>query len=57
MGVMSNPGEMEIDTAQTQRIIVQNMSAEEKAKLQHVENVMTRYIKRMHKAKTKKHCW
>ena len=53
MGVMSNPGEMEIDTAQTQRIIVQNMSAEEKAKLQHVENVMTGISKECTKRKLK----
>lgn len=53
MGVMSNPGEMEIDTAQTQRIIMQNMSAEEKAKLQHVENVMTGISKECTKRKLK----
>ena len=40
MGVMSNLGEMEIDTVQAQQMIVQNMSAEEKAKLQHLEDVM-----------------
>lgn len=40
MGVMSNLGEVEIDTAQAQQMIVQNMSAEEKARLQHLENVM-----------------
>ena len=32
MGVMSNLGNVEIDTAQAQQMIVQNMSAEEKAK-------------------------
>ena len=40
MGIMSNLGEMEIDTVQAQQMIVQNMSAEEKAKLQHLEDVM-----------------
>lgn len=40
MGVMSNLGEIEIDTVQAQQMIVQNMSAEEKAKLQHLESVM-----------------
>lgn len=40
MGVMSNLGEVEIDTVQAQQMIVQNMSAEEKAKLQHLEDVM-----------------
>lgn len=40
MGVMSNLGEVEIDTVQAQESIVQNMSAEEKAKLQHLEDVM-----------------
>ena len=40
MGVMSNFGEVEIDTVQAQKMIVQNMSTEEKAKLQHLENVM-----------------
>lgn len=32
MGVMSNLGEVEIDTIQAQQMIVQNMSAEEKSK-------------------------
>ena len=40
MGVMSNLGEIEIDTVQAQQMIVQNMSAEEKAMLQHLESVM-----------------
>ncbi len=40
MGVMSNLGEIEIDTVQAQQMIVQNMSAEEKAKLEHLESVM-----------------
>ena len=37
MGVISNMSEIEIDTAQAQESIVQNMSAEEKAKLEHLE--------------------
>lgn len=41
MGVISNMSEIEIDTAQAQESIVQNMSAEEKAKLEHLESVMT----------------
>lgn len=53
MGVMSNLGEIEIDTAQTQRMIMQNMSAEEKAKLQHVENVMNEISKECTKRKLK----
>lgn len=53
MGVMSNLGEMEIDTAQTQRMIMQNMSAEEKAKLQHIEDVMTGISKECTKRKLK----
>ena len=40
MGVISNMSEIEIDTAQTQENIVQNMSAEKKAKLEHLESVM-----------------
>lgn len=40
MGVMSNMSEIEIDTAQVQQTIVQNMSAEEKQKLQYLEDVM-----------------
>ena len=40
MGVMSSLEETEIETAQVQQMIVQNMTAEEKAKLQHLENVM-----------------
>lgn len=40
MGVMSNLGEIEIDTAQAQQMIVQNMSSEEKTKLSHLESVM-----------------
>ena len=53
MGVMSNLGEMEIDTVQTQRMIMQNMSAEEKAKLQHIEDVMTSISKECTKRKLK----
>lgn len=51
MGVMSNLGEVEIDTAQAQQMIVQNMSAEEKAKLQHLESVMTGIGKEFQKRK------
>ena len=40
MGIMSNLGEVEIETVQAQQMIVQNMSAEEKAKLNHLESVM-----------------
>ena len=40
MGVMSNMSEIEIDTTQAQESIVQNMSTEEKAKLEHLESVM-----------------
>jgi hypothetical protein len=40
MGVMSNISELDIDTAQAQEVIVQNMSTEEKGKLTHLENVM-----------------
>ena len=41
MGIIGNMDSIEIDTNQVQQSIVQNMSAEEKAKLQHVENVIT----------------
>lgn len=51
MGVMSNLGEVEIDTIQAQQMIVQNMSAEEKAKLQHLENVMVGISKEFQKRK------
>ena len=51
MGVMSNLGEVEIDTVQAQQMIVQNMSAEEKAKLQHLENVMVGISKEFQKRK------
>lgn len=53
MGVMSNVGEIEIDTVQAQQMIMQNMSAEEKAKLQHIENVMTGISKECSKRKLK----
>ena len=49
MGVISNMSEIEIDTAQTQENIVQNMSAEEKAKLEHLESVMTNISKKFQK--------
>lgn len=51
MGVMSNLGEVEIDTAQAQQMIVQNMSSEEKAKLQHLEDVMVGIGKEFQKRK------
>ena len=51
MGVMSNIGEIEIDTVQAQQMIVQNMSAEEKAKLQHLEDVMVGISKEFQKRK------
>lgn len=53
MGIMSNLGEVKIDTVQSQESIVQNMSAEEKAKLQHVENVMNEISKECSKRKLK----
>lgn len=49
MGVISNMSEIEIDTAQAQESIVQNMSAEEKAKLEHLESVMTNISKEFQK--------
>ena len=48
---MSNLGEVEIDTVQAQQMIVQNMSAEEKAKLQHLEDVMVGISKEFQKRK------
>lgn len=51
MGVMSNMSEIEIDTVQAQESIVQNMSAEEKAKLQHIEDVMVGISKEFQKRK------
>ena len=53
MGVMSNLGEIEIDTAQAQQMMVQNMSSEEKAKLQHLEDVMVGISKEFQKRKLK----
>lgn len=49
MGVISNMSEIEIDTAQAQESIVQNISAEEKAKLEHLESVMTNISKEFQK--------
>ena len=52
MGVMSNLGEIEIDTAQAQQMmVVQNMSSEEKAKLQHLEDVLVGISKEFQKRK------
>lgn len=51
MGVISDMSEIEIDTAQAQESIVQNMSAEEKAKLQHLEDVMVGISKEFQKRK------
>ncbi len=53
MGVMSSLEEVKIDTVQAQQMIMQNMSAEEKAKLQHIENVMTGISKECSKRKLK----
>lgn len=53
MGIIGNMDSIEIDTNQVQQSIVQNMSAEEKAKLQHVENVMTAISKECSKRKLK----
>lgn len=49
MGLISNMSKIEIDTAQAQESIVQNMSAEEKAKLEHLESVMTNISKEFQK--------
>ena len=51
MGVMSNISEIEVDTVQAQQMIVQNMSAEEKTKLSHLESVMTGIGKEFQKRK------
>lgn len=51
MGVMSSLEEVEIDTVQAQQMIVQNMSVEEKAKLSHLESVMTGIGKEFQKRK------
>lgn len=53
MGIIGNMDSIEIDTDQVQQSIVQNMSAEEKAKLQHVENVMNEISKECSKRKLK----
>lgn len=53
MGIIGNMDSIEIDTNQVQQSIVQNMSAEEKAKLQHVENVMNEISKECTKRKLK----
>lgn len=53
MGIIGNMDSIEIDTNQVQQSIVQNMSAEEKAKLQHVENVMNEISKECLKRKLK----
>lgn len=53
MGIIGNMDSIEIDTDQVQQSIVQNMSAEEKAKLQHIEDVMTGISKECSKRKLK----
>lgn len=53
MGIVGNMDSIEIDTNQVQQSIVQNMSAEEKAKLQHIEYVMTGISKECSKRKLK----
>ena len=53
MGIIGNMDSIEIDTNQVQHSIVQNMSAEEKAKLQHIEDVMTGISKECSKRKLK----
>lgn len=53
MGIIGNMDSIEIDTNQVQQSIVQNMSAEEKVKLQHVENVMNEISKECSKRKLK----
>ena len=53
MGIIGNMNSIEIDTNQVQQSIVQNMSAEEKAKLQHIEDVMTGISKECSKRKLK----
>ena len=40
MGVMGNMDDIQIDTAQAQQMVVQNLSAEDKATLTHLETVM-----------------
>ncbi len=53
MGIIGNMDSIEIDTNQVQQSIVQNMSAEEKAKLQHIEDAMTGISKECSKRKLK----
>lgn len=53
MGIIGNMDSIEIDTNQVQQSIVQNMSAEEKAKLQRIEDVMTGISKECSKRKLK----
>lgn len=53
MGIIGNMDSIEIDTNQVQQSIVQNMSAEEKAKLQHIEDIMTGISKECSKRKLK----
>lgn len=53
MGIIGNMDSIEIDTNQVQQSIVQNMSAEEKAKLQHIEDVMIGISKECSKRKLK----
>lgn len=53
MGIIGNMDSIEIDTNQVQQSIVQNTSAEEKAKLQHIEDVMTGISKECSKRKLK----
>ena len=53
MSIIGNMDSIEIDTDQVQQSIVQNMSAEEKAKLQHIEDVMTGIPKECSKRKLK----
>lgn len=53
MGIIGNMDSIEIDTNQVQQSIVQNMSAGEKAKLQHIEDVMTGISKECSKRKLK----
>lgn len=53
MSIIGNMDSIEIDTDQVQQSIVQSMSAEEKAKLQHIEDVMTGISKECSKRKLK----
>lgn len=53
MSIIGNMDSIELDTNQVQQSVVQNMSAEEKAKLQHIEDVMTGISKECSKRKLK----